>query len=367
MRISIDATGLGESKTGTAVYLTEILSAWNQWMTADHEFILFATSHARRHIARLRLDERFRFVAAPDHRHLRALWQQVVMPWHIERMRVDVHWGAGFVLPLLARRPMVVTVHDLTFQLFPDMHERVKRYYFPPMIKAAVKKAEHVLAVSETTRDDLHRMLPASRAKTDVTPLAARTPRKRHSAIEGTSGRDTYLLFVGTLEPRKNLKRLIAAWRSIDTKDRGGVRLVIVGANGWLLDDYRSKSWLQDEAIEFKGFVEDEQLFVLMRRAMAFVYPSLYEGFGLPVLEAMASGVPVLTSNVGATSEVAQDAALLVDPDSTVSIRGGLLQMLQDDLLRRDLSQRGIERAACFSWRRTAAATLGVIERAAAH
>jgi glycosyltransferase involved in cell wall biosynthesis len=365
MRISIDATGLGGPKTGTSVYLMEILSAWNRDGSINHEFVIFATPRALRHLQALELDGRFRFMSAPDNRHIRTLWQQTIMAWHIYKLHVDVHWGAGFVLPLLSTRPLVVTIHDMTFQLFPAVHERIKRYYFPAMIKAAVRKAKYVLAVSETTRNDLHRLLPKSREKTVVTLLAARKLASdiRHETDPGGIG-GGYVLFVGTVEPRKNLERLIAAWQAIDPLDRANARLVIVGATGWLVDRMLSRSVAED-AIEFKGFVEDEDLAHLMRGAIAFVYPSLYEGFGLPVLEAMAQGIPVLTSGVGATREVADGAALLVDPVSTSSLRDGLVRLLNEGALRRELSRRGMKRAASFSWERTAADTLAVLEKAA--
>lgn len=367
MRISIDATGLGGPKTGTSVYLMEILSVWNRDRSINHEFVIFVTPRAQRHLTALELDGRFRFMSAPDNRHIRTLWQQTIMAWHVYRLHVDVHWGTGFVLPLLSTRPMVVSIYDLTFQLFPAVHERIKRYYFPAMIKAAVSKAKYVLAISETTRNDLHRLLPMSRDKTVVTLLAARklASGMQHDGSQNQSGViDGYVLFVGTVEPRKNLERLIAAWLSIAPEDRNGVRLVIVGATGWMVGNLLSRS-VTELAIEFKGFVGDDELAHLMRDAMAFVYPSLYEGFGLPVLEAMAQGIPVLTSNVGATREVADGAALLIDPLSTSAIRDGLVQLLNDDALRRKLSRLGMERSASFSWERTAKDTLAVIERAA--
>jgi len=367
MRISVDATGLGGPKTGTSVYLMEILSVWNRDCSINHEFVIFVTPRAQRHLTALELDGRFRFMSAPDNRHIRTLWQQTIMAWHVYRLHVDVHWGTGFVLPLLSTRPMVVSIYDLTFQLFPAVHERIKRYYFPAMIKAAVSKAKYVLAISETTRNDLHRLLPMSRDKTVVTLLAARklASGMQHDGSQNQSGViDGYVLFVGTVEPRKNLERLIAAWLSIAPEDRNGVRLVIVGATGWMVGNLLSRS-VTELAIEFKGFVGDDELAHLMRDAMAFVYPSLYEGFGLPVLEAMAQGIPVLTSNVGATREVADGAALLIDPLSTSAIRDGLVQLLNDDALRRKLSRLGMERSASFSWERTAKDTLAVIERAA--
>lgn len=367
MKISIDATGLGGPKTGTTVYLTEILSVWNLDRSINHEFVVFASPKALQHLMALGLDGRFQFVRAPNNRHARTLWQQTILPWAINRLHVNVHWGTGFVLPLLSTRPMVVTIHDMTFQLFPSVHELIKRYYFPAMIKAAVNKATYVLAVSETTRNDLYRLLPVSREKTLVTLLAARklAPGMHPESLPGLSEVESdYVLFVGTVEPRKNLERLIAAWQSIGSAERHGVRLVIVGATGWLVDQILSRP-VSEDAIEFKGFVGDDELAHLMRGAMAFVYPSLYEGFGLPVLEAMAQGIPVLTSNVGATREVAEGAALLIDPLNTSSISDGLIRLLNDDTLRCELSRRGQERAASFSWERTARETLGFIEKAA--
>lgn len=365
MRISIDASGLGGPKTGTTVYLAEILAAWNRDFSIKHEFVIFASSKGLRHLSALGLDERFRFVSAPDNRLLRPVWQQSVMDWYIWRLHIDVHWGAGFILPLLGSVPMVVSIHDMTFQIFPSVHERIKRYYFPAMIKAAVKKAKYVLAISESTCNDLHRLLPESDGKTMVTLLAA---RNLNSGVltgeEGLKKNDNpYFLFVGTVEPRKNLARLISAWRSIGIDERGQVCLVVVGAAGWLVDELLGQL-VHDDAIDFRGSVSDQELALLIRGAMAFVYPSLYEGFGLPVVEAMAQGIPVLTSNVGATREVAVGAAVLVDPESVDAIREGLLSLLHDVKLREELSILGQERAATFSWERAASETLTAIESA---
>ena len=367
MRISIDATGLGGPKTGTAVYLAEILAVWNRDHTIKHDFMVFSSPKASEHLSALNLDDRFQIVKAPDNRHLRGLWQQTIMAWHIYMSKADVHWGTAFVLPLLVSKPMVVTVHDLTFQLFPSVHEWIKRYYFPAMIKVAVNKARFVLAVSESTRNDLYKLLPNSLGKTFVTLLAARRFSSKAPEVlapyQAAPHVGPYLLFVGTIEPRKNLERLIEAWYSIDSLDRHNAKLVIVGATGWMVDDMINRS-VVDHLIEFKGFVDDDELAGLMSGAMAFVYPSLYEGFGLPVLEAMAQGIPVLTSDRGATREVADNAAILIDPESVSSIRDGLIRLLKDDALRSELSRRGVERAASFSWERTAQDTLALIERA---
>ncbi|WP_441280317.1 glycosyltransferase family 4 protein [Tardiphaga sp. 862_B3_N1_1] len=367
MRISIDATGLGAPKTGTAVYLTEILREWNLDKTIDHEFVVFANTHTLSHCKPLGLDGRFRFRRSPQSRQLRTIWQQTLLPWHIRSLAVDVHWGTGFVLPLASRRPRVVTVHDLTHQLFPEVHERIKRLYFPAIINASVKTATTVLAVSETTKADLHRLVAASRSKTVSTLLAARDitgQLSTRAAEEAAHSAGDYMLFVGTVEPRKNLARLISAWRSLDRSLRGDTQLFVVGAKGWLVSETTTAS---DQAygIAFKGHVADAELSQLMMHAKAFLYPSLYEGFGLPVLEAMMLGTPVLTSDIGATREIAAGASILVDPTKEDQIRDALIRLLHEPNLRAQLSASGKARAKEFSWSRTARETLSVLERAA--
>ena len=199
-----------------------------------------------------------------------------------------------------------------------------------------------------------------------VTLLAARTMRSAGLVISPDHGRvcdSDYILFVGTVEPRKNLDRLVSAWNLLDTGVRSGVRLIVVGATGWLVDSLVGHL-KETEAIEFRGHVDDVELIELMQGAMAFVYPSLYEGFGLPVVEAMSLGIPVLTSNIGATREVADGAAILVDPMSVEDIRAGIETLISDPDLRRSLAILGQLRASSYSWARTAQQTIELIEQA---
>lgn len=391
MRISIDSTGLGAAKTGTAVYLTEILRVWNSNAALHHEVVIFATPNARSHLEPLALDSRFRFVPAPNNRLARILWQQLIMPVLIAVLRVDLHWGPGFVLPLLSRRPMVVTVHDLTFQLFPEVHERIKRFYFPAMIKGAVRKARTVIVISRSTGADLRRLIPGSQEKIVVIPLAARDfgqfasrlisvsqPASSPSVagamnsgnflgcdVTGLEHADPdYVLFVGTLEPRKNLNRLLSAWLTLPEAVRGDTTLRVVGATGWMVHEL-DRRFQEAPSIEFLGRLNDSELFHILRGAKGFLYPSLYEGFGLPVIEAMSLEVPVLTSNVGATREVAEGAALLIDPKNVDDIGKGLIRLLSESGLRAELAVAGRARAREFSWEQTAAKTIDVIERSA--
>ena len=360
MRIGIDASGLGQAKTGTTVYLTEILAQWNQDKRLAHSFVIFVAPKAVPHFTTLGLDERFQLLPAPDQRAVRVVWQQTVLPLQLARHGVQVHWGPGFALPLAGRCPMVVTIHDLTFQLFPAAHEPIKRYYFPYMIGRAVRKARAVLAISETTRADLETIYPGTCLKTRVTLLAPRRLPGR-ATLAPVSSDAGYALFIGTLEPRKNLPRLLAAWRSLAPKVRGGTELRVIGATGWLSEGLNSQPQPAKENIHFLGSLSDDALASQLYGASFFVYPSLYEGFGLPVLEAMAAGIPVLTSDVGATREVAANAALLADPSSIPALADGLARLLQEPDLRQRLRAAGLQRAAAFSWAHTARQTLDTL------
>ena len=365
MRISIDASGLGAPKTGTAVYLEEILKSWARNPDFRDHVVIFTTSHGARHLSSTAGCDLFSFQSAPINRVVRLLWQQLMLPFLLKRHGVDVHWGAGFVLPLLSKVPGVVTIFDLTFQILPEVHERAKRLYFPAMIRASVAKAREILTISESAASDLVRLYPRAAGKTHVTLLAPREMRTVAKRTTAPTGGECPLrfLFVGTLEPRKNLKRLLEAWQGIPLEVRRNAELVIVGATGWMIEDVIGKSETL-EGVSLLGSLSDDDLAKEYAKADVFVYPSLYEGFGLPVVEAMAMGLPVLTSDIGATREVAAEAALLVDPYSVDSIRAGLVELISSAELRERLSSKGPKRAAVFSWDRTAAETLAVLHKA---
>lgn len=370
MKITIDATGLSRHKTGTVTYLVEILAQWNSDRTIAHDFVVFCTIQTRHHFDDLQLDKRFLLSIVPVRKLIQMMWQQTLLPLFLLRHKVDVHWGPGFVLPLLGVCPMVVTIHDMTFDLFPESHEPIKRLYFPFMIRRAVKRANKVLVDSESTANDLDRLIPGSAEKTVVAHLAARTLSVKrvspnldvHSPSQENPTSGPYVLFIGTLEPRKNLYRLLQAWKQLSVDARFEYRLIVVGVKGWMVEQLEQQG---NDNVEFVGHVPDHHLQAYLRGASCFVYPSLYEGFGLPVIEAMAAGIPVLTSNVGATREIARDAAVLVDPMSAKGIEDGLRKLLTDPNLRQQMSEAGIKRAGEFSWEVTSKLTLDNLTEAA--
>lgn len=370
-KISIDATWLGKSKTGTAVYLLEILSSWNRDKNLKHVFVVLRPKNAALHFEGLGLDERFSYIDSPEDRRIRIFWQQLVMPKLLKDISTDVHWGAGFVLPLVAKCPMVVTIHDLTFQKYPETHERIKRFYFPYMIRKAVSKATAILTISESTRLDLCKLFPQASNKTHVTTLAARSlldssGNQAEVALPSGLREQDYLLFIGTIEPRKNLGRLLQAWNALDLVHRRELKLVLVGLTGWMVDDVLSSLSDGDKSgVVYLDYVSDRELKSLLKGALALVYPSLYEGFGLPVVEAMSLGVPVITSDIGATREIGEGASELVDPLSVQAIQDALIRVATMPELRSQLSRFGKARAALFSWSMTASGTLSVLECAA--
>jgi len=271
----------------------------------------------------------------------RELWWY---PFGLASVDADVLHCTTYYGPLRPRVPTVVTVHDLAVLRRPEAFPRWTRTYAPRVVPHVVRAARRVIAVSEFTASEIESLLGVGRERIRVVPNGvepAFTP-------DGDAAAGDYVLALGTLEPRKNLDRTIAA------ADRAGVSLQVVGAPGWGGVGTAGAEWL--------GELADEELARRCRGARCLVYPSLYEGFGLPVLEAMACGTPVVTSRGGATEEVAGGAAVLVDPTDVESIAAGIREALgRADELR----MLGLERARAFSWDTAAERTRAVYEESA--
>ena len=266
------------------------------------------------------------------------------------------------VPPVHGDQRLVVTVHDLAFQRFPELFPHDWRWLYRAGLRAAAKRADAILVPSQNTADDLTASTSISASRVHVTPLAPSLVTSDQDPA-ATSARlrvtPPYVLSVGTLEPRKNLVRLVRAYRQVAPDVPHA--LVLAGAPGWRSEELDAELARQGPGtIVRTGSVSGEDLDVLYRGADVFAYPSLYEGFGLPVLEAMSRGVPTLASNVSSLPQVAGDAALLVDPTDVAEIAEGLARLLTDRAFADDLRQRGLQRAATFTWAATARATLEV-------
>lgn len=259
---------------------------------------------------------------------------------------------------------LVVTVHDLAFRVYPSLFPASWRLLFRLGTHRAVRRADAIMTVSQSTANDLVRFSRADPSRIRVVPLAASLPATAvdlDDALERMKIRRPYVLFVGTLEPRKNLVRLVRAYRRAIGRTRLPHRLVLAGPLGW-----QPRPMLREIAVEGPGEVvltgkrAPEDLDALYRGAAAFVYPSLYEGFGLPVLEAMARGVPCIISTASSLPEVAGDAALAVPPRSVSALAGAIERVLTDDSEAARLSAAGRARSEQFSWEQTARMTLKV-------
>src|SRR5690242_18855011 len=270
----------------------------------------------------------------------RELWWY---PFRLASVQADVLHCTTYYGPLAPRTPTVVTVHDLAVWKHPEAFGRWTRAYVPRVVPRVVRAARRVIAVSEFTASELERVLRIERERIRVVPNGVDDV----FTAEGARGDGDYVVALGTLEPRKNLAR------AVDAAGRLGIELRIAGAAGWGGVDVRGAhvTWL--------GRVGDTELATLLRGARCLVYPSLYEGFGIPVLEAMACGTPVVTSRGGATEEVAGGAAVLVDPLDSADIATGIERA---DVERAALREAGLARARRFTWDETARATRAVYE-----
>jgi glycosyltransferase involved in cell wall biosynthesis len=268
-------------------------------------------------------------------------------PFLIPRGGLDVLHCPTYRGPLRSRVPVVVTVHDLAVFRHPETFNRWTRTYSPLVVPRVLAVAARVIAVSEFTRRELVDILGVPVEKIRVVPNGV----ERAFEPEGAAAEGDYVLAVGTLEPRKNLPRLVEAARRAD------VELRVVGARGW------GDVQVEGNGVRWLGEVSDEELARLYRGALCLAYPSLYEGFGIPVLEAMACGTPVVTSAGGATEEVAAGAAVLVDPLDPQSIAAGIEQASGR---REELRREGLERAKRFTWADAARATAEVYREATA-
>jgi glycosyltransferase involved in cell wall biosynthesis len=260
--------------------------------------------------------------------------------------------------------PQVTSIHDLSACLFPDQRGKSLSRFLCQRAKLACEKAQKIIAISKSTKNDLVRLYKIPSGKITVTYLAGKSFKKVANQLPDGLKKDSYILATGTIEPRKNLSRLFQAYAKLDEKTTAQYPLVIAGAKGWntgLIYQTIKRLNLKDKVI-FLGYISDESLARVYQDCLFFVYPSLYEGFGIPLLEAFSFGKTVLTSDVSSMPEVSGDAALLVDPNNVDDIARGLEKLISDDTLRLKLQALSQKRAKDFSWVKTASQTLQVLE-----
>ncbi|MGZ4461601.1 MAG: glycosyltransferase family 4 protein [Gaiellaceae bacterium] len=328
IRVGIDLSPLRQTRAGTARHIRGLLP----YLEAEPDLEL----------------ERFSFAASsrPRTLWLDTAWYLARLPRLASRSGCDVLHCPTYRAPIHSRVPLVVTVHDLAVFRHPEAFNRWSRRYAPLVIPRVLRAARRIIAVSSFTASELVTLLGVPEEKIRVVPNALAPLFQPH----GDASSGDYALAVATLEPRKNLARIAEAARL------AGIELRVVGASGW------GGVTVSGDGVRWLGELSDEELACLYRGARCLVSASLYEGFGLQILEAMASGTPVVTSDRGAMAEVADGAAVLVDPLDAGSIAAGIREAEE----RRDeLAAAGLERASHFSWQESARATVAVYGEAA--
>lgn len=359
MRIGIDAWAAAEVPAGRGRYVREILRHLGR-LTADHEFLLFA----RRPWEQAVLDQRFS-------------WHSVGtsgVPWPLAASRAmanacDVGLGCtSYLLPASLSIPSAAMVWDLA----PfDRSLRTPRgsLFERATLPLAVRRCEALIAISQSTRSELCQRFPAAGPKTRIAHPAADagfSPVNRSDDEEVLSRhhvRRPFALVAGTLEPRKNLPRLIAAFAGVQMSSRVDWTLVLAGAAGWEIEPTFASVAEHRDLVRTLGYVSDHDLSALYRQADLFCYPSLYEGFGIPVLEAMQSGTAVLTSARSSLPEVGGPAARYADPYDVDDLRRALTELMSDASLRARCARAGMEQARRFSWQQSAEQILSVLDR----
>jgi len=302
----------------------------------------------------------------------RILWEQVIQPFAAWRSSPDLLHALAFVSPVLSRIPSVVTVYDLSFVHYPDRLPAARRHYLQLLTKRSCLHARRVIAISHSTAHDLVETFHIPANKIDIAPpgvgpqfrpamsFDTEAFRHRHSLPE------RFLLFLGTLEPRKNLPVLLRAYARLPIQDRTQVHLVLAGGKGGMYDEVFRTIEEQGiaDTVHLPGYVDANDLPLWYNAADALVYPSIFEGFGLPVIEAMACGTPVLVSNVSSLPEAAGDTGYCLPPDDVEAWTSALAHVIHNAAWREEAGHRAMQHAAQFSWHATAVQTVASYQKA---
>lgn len=396
MLIGFDASrAFGNERTGTENYSHELLRSL---LAIDHEntYRLYLRSKG------LIADDLFvKKNVETKHIKLPKLWTQAGLAWEVLENPPDVLFVPAHTLPVIHRQSLksLVTIHDLGAEYLPQYHQFPQKLYLNRSTEYAVKHATHLIAVSQATKDDLVKRLNADPKKIsvihegfDASRFAPATKDQIDQIKKKYQIQGAYLLFVGTIQPRKNLERVIEAFARVKSDKKATLRpastgaafgrqgyaaqagnmrgldnltLILAGKKGWLsgaIYEAPKKHDVQSQ-VTFLDFVGQHDLPALYSGAEAFVFPSLFEGFGLPVLEAMACGTPVITSNSSSLPEVGGEAAYYVDPTSIGDISSAMQRLLADKGTRQKLIEKGFMQAKKFTWEKTARETLRVFEK----
>jgi glycosyltransferase involved in cell wall biosynthesis len=365
VRIGADLSAIQSTKSGVDWYTHHIIKAIMDLLDPEDELVLFSNHDtgfeeeaARRPQVSI-VRSGFRYQEP---------WRQFILPMMLRKYKIDVCFFTNFVSALAAPCPTVLTIHDLSFKLFPKTHSLRNVVWARSLVPVSTRRSAHIIADSNNTKLDLIRVMGIDSSKVDVIHLGASPEFNPEpgpvddEALAFYGIKKPYVLFVGTLEPRKNINLLIKGFDRI-AKKLPDINLVLAGRRGWIaqaiFDELERRDLLG--RVHITGYVKEGYLPPLYRQAKALVYPSLYEGFGLPPLEAMSSGTPVIVSKNSSLPEVVGDAGIYIDALSVDEVAAAIEKVLVDEKLASELRRKGLERAAKFSWDKAAAKTLDIL------
>ena len=367
MRIGLDGFPLASPKTGVGHYTHELARALAQIAPEDHFELISPTKFSEGITAEVDSIPNLRLVNPRTNRITRR-WFGIGLPRYTRRASLDLFHGTNYEVPLWNRNRNVITVHDLSIFLHPEKHEphiaRRAQRRLPIMLRAAAR----IITPTEAVKREVGERFRIKPDRIAVTPMAPRRsfhrlpldqclPLLRRLEIE-----DDFILFVGTIEPRKNLVTLVRAFEQLLARTSLRPQLVIAGGPGWLREEFDQSISRSDlgHRLRLTGYLADDDLRALCSACKVFVYPSLYEGFGLPPLEAMACGAPVIASRIPCLNETLNDNALLVAPLDVDELASALERVLSDETERKRLAEKGQKHAAGFCWKETARLTMNI-------
>ena len=370
MKIAIDGTILKEQITGTGFYIINLIAGLIK-IDDENDYFIFTDEIVYRSF--IKIDKsNFHLVHKKfKNRIVRVLWQWFILPFHLKKIKIDVLHSPNYITPLIKLGfKVIVTIHDLTFILFPEKFTIIKRILYSKMVPVFIRISDLVIADSESTKKDILKLFRIEARKVFVTYASYpeyyndKGDLKISKEIIKSYGiKKDYILYVGMIEPRKNILLLLQAFKMLD--GFLDLDLVIIGKKGWYFKEIDffikniEKENMKNEII-FTGYIPESRLKHFFKAAFMFVYPSLYEGFGLPPLQAMACGVPVITSDASSLPEVVGEAAIKINPKNLIELVDNIKLLYADQQFRNLLIKKGLERSKLFNLEKIAKNTLNI-------
>ena len=372
MRIGINARYI-QSPYGIATYLLNLILNLKK-IDNKNEYVLFFSGD--RPIPEVILGAGFDYDISKiptSNQILKLLWPHLYLPYVIKKNKIDLFHESSFIAPVFKRCPTVITVYDIAYLYIPSCFTYRQKLYFRSLLSGSIKRSDLIIAISENTKKDIINNFAVSPDKVQLVyggvdetfrPFEDREELERIRKVYKIKG--DFILSVSGITPRKNFIRLIKAFKLLKDQRKIDAQLVVVGGKGWSYEGVFREvalSGLEEEVI-FCGYVPKEHLLCLYNMADVFVFPSLYEGFGLPILEAMACATPVVASNASSMPEVCGEAALMVDPHNIEELASAISEVRDNVYLRQALVEKGLEQVNKFSWKKTAEETLAAYVKA---